>query len=64
MDAVTKLGHDQRYYVMARGWLSYQLQGDLSILEASKEQTRDPVKDRVKDRISFLRKAIQAIDLE
>lgn len=58
--AVTDLGHDQRHYVMVRGWLSYQLQGDTSILKAAKERTRDEVKDR----IGFLKKAIRAIDLE
>ena len=60
MQAVTDLGHDQRYYVMVRGWLSYQLQGDMSILDASREQTRDEVRAR----INFLEKAIRAIDLE
>ena len=60
MKAVTDLGHDQRYYIMVRGWLSYQLESDLSILAAGKEQTRDEVKAR----ISFLKKAIRAIDLE
>ena len=60
MQAVTDLGRDQRYYVMVRGWLSYQLQGDMSILDANKEQTRDEIKMR----INFLEKAIRAIDLE
>jgi hypothetical protein len=60
MQAVTDLGHDQRYYVMVRGWLSYQLQGDMSILDANREQTRDEVRAR----INFLEKAIRAIDLE
>ena len=60
MQAITDLGHDQRYYVMVRGWLSYQLQGDMSILDANREQTRDEVRAR----INFLEKAIRAIDLE
>ncbi len=60
MSAVTELGHDQRYYVMVRGWLAYQLQGDMSILDANKEQTRKEIKER----IEFLQKAIWAIDLE
>ena len=60
MRAVTDLGHDQRYYVMVRGWLWYQLQGDMSLLEANKEKTPE----RIKARISFLKRAIQAIDLE
>ena len=60
MQAVTDLGHDQRYYVMVRGWLLYQLQGDMSILDANKGQTRDEIKTR----INFLEKAIRAIDLE
>jgi len=60
MKAVTDLGGDQRYYVMVRGWLSYQLNGDRSILHAAKGQTGDEVKQR----IQFLEKAIRAIDLE
>jgi hypothetical protein len=60
MTAVTDLGHDQRYYVLVRGWLSYQLQGDISILDANKEQTSD----QVKQRIGFLREAIRVLDLE
>jgi hypothetical protein len=60
MHAVTNLGHDQRYYVLVRGWLSYQLQGDISILDANKERTSD----QVKERISFLKEAIRALDLE
>lgn len=60
MKAITDLGRDQRYYVMVRGWLSYQLEGDMSILDAAKEQTPDAVKER----IDFLNRAIRAIDLE
>jgi len=60
MQAVIELGHDQRYYVMVRGWLSYQLQGDMSILAASGEQTSHEVRERIR----FLEKAIRAIDLE
>lgn len=60
MKAVTDLGRDQRYYVMVRGWLSYQLEGDTSILDAAKGHARDEVKER----INFLKQAIRAIDLE
>jgi len=60
MEAVTALGHDSRYYVMVRGWLTQQLAGDQSILDASGENTPKAVKDR----IAFLHKAIRAIDLE
>jgi len=60
MQAVTNLGHDQRYYVMVRGWLMYQLQGDMSILQASRGQ----VHDRIGARIDFIQQAIRAIDLE
>jgi hypothetical protein len=60
MKAVTDLGLDQRNYVMVRGWLSYQLQGNMSILDTTKDRTPD----KVKERISFLKKAIRAIDLE
>jgi hypothetical protein len=60
MKAVTDLGHDQRYYVMVRGWLSQQLRGDMSILAGAKERTSNVVKER----IVFLKKAIRALDLE
>ena len=60
MKAITDLGGDQRYYVMVRGWLSYQLEGDMSILSAGKGHTPDEVTER----IDFLKKAIRAIDLE
>ncbi|MFO1491367.1 MAG: hypothetical protein U1F77_07460 [Kiritimatiellia bacterium] len=60
MEAVTALGHDQRYYVMVRGWLSQQLAADRSLRDANKERTPKPVLDR----IDFLQKAIRAIDLE
>ena len=58
MHAITSLGHDQRYYVMVRGWLTYQLQGDRSLFEASPDQTE------VRARVDFLQRAIRAIDLE
>jgi ABC-type dipeptide/oligopeptide/nickel transport system permease component len=58
--AITDLGRDQRFYVMVRGWLSYQLEGDMSIFYAAKEQTPDAVMER----IDFLNDAIRAIDLE
>ncbi len=60
MEAITELGHDQRYYVMVRGWLSYQLQGDMSLLEASGGQPGD----QLRMRIEFLREAIRVLDLE
>ena len=60
MQAVTDLGNDQRYYVMVRGWLTFQLEGDRSILAAAGEQTPQEVRER----IIFLEKAIRAIDLE
>jgi hypothetical protein len=46
--------------MMIRGWLTYQLQGDMSILQANRAQTRNEIKER----IVFLKKAIRAIDLE
>ena len=60
LQAITDLGHDQRYYVMVRGWLMYQLQGDMSILQASQEQ----VPDAIRVRIDLIQQAIRAIDLE
>jgi len=60
LKAVTELGHDSRFYVMVRGWLREQLAGDQSILDANKGQASKEVMDR----ISFLQKAIRAIDLE
>jgi hypothetical protein len=60
MQAVTDLGHDQRYYVMVRGWLMYQLRGDMSLLET----THDLNQDALRVRIAFIQRAIRAIDLE
>ena len=60
MDSVLALGRDSRYYVMVRGWLSMQLEGDMSILQAR----RGDVSPEVAARIAFLQKAIRAIDLE
>lgn len=60
LEAITDLGHDQRYYVMVRGWLAYQLQGDMSIAAASRGQ----VPEQVSKRIRFLNQAIRALDLE
>ena len=60
MQAVKDLGRDQRFYVMVRGWLSYQLEGDRSILNASSEQ----IPPELSKRIRFLEQAIRAVDLE
>ena len=60
LQAITNLGHDQRYYVMVRGWLAWQLQGDMSIADASKGQAPAAVTERIR----FIKQAIQAIDLE
>jgi len=60
MQAVLDLGLDSRYYVMVRGWLSLQLQGDLSIVAASQGEIRPDLERR----IEFLEQAIRAIDLE
>jgi hypothetical protein len=60
LDAIVDLGSDSRYYVMVRGWLVMQLQGDLSIVEASGGDAPPEVVHRVE----FLEGAIRAIDLE
>jgi len=60
MQAIINLGHDQRYYVMVRGWLMYQLQGDMSILQATQAQQQPALRAR----IDFIQQAIRAIDLE
>jgi hypothetical protein len=60
LQAVTDVGLDQRYYTMVRGWLAYQLQGDMSILDASREGAPEVIRERVE----FLKAAIRAIDLE
>ena len=59
LKAVTQLGHDQRYYVMVRGWLAYQLQADESIAAATPETS-----PKIRRRIDFLKRAIRAVDLE
>ncbi len=60
LQAITNLGHDQRYYVMVRGWLMYQLQGDMSIMQATQAQQQPAIRAR----IDFIQQAIRAIDLE
>ena len=60
LQAITDLGHDQRYYVMVRGWLAYQRQGDMSIVAASSGQAPQHIRERIR----FLDRAIRAIDLE
>jgi len=60
MQAITDLGLDSRYYVMVRGWLSLQLDGDRSIAAASDESAAPAITQR----IEFLKQAIRAIDLE
>jgi len=60
LQAVTDLGLDSRYYVMVRGWLGLQLEGDRSIAASS----QDDVSPEIERRIEFLEQAIRAIDLE
>ena len=60
LQAVMNLGLDSRHYVMVRGWLSLQLEGDRSIAESS----QDYVSAEIERRIEFLEQAIRAIDLE
>ena len=60
LQSITNLGHDQRYYVMVRGWLMYQLQGDMSILQATQAQQQPAIRARVE----FIQQAIRALDLE
>ena len=60
MEAVIELGLDSRYYVMVRGWLSMQLEGDMSIANAQGQS----VSSKIEERIAFLKRAIRAIDLE
>lgn len=60
MPAVHELGHDSRYYVMVRGWLSEELRGSRSIADAM----GNDVTSELKRKIQFLEKAIRTIDLE
>ena len=60
LESITELGRDQRYYVMVRGWLAYQLQGDMSIMAASRGQPQEQLSARIR----LLERAIRAIDLE
>lgn len=57
---ITELGTNQRDYTLVRGWLGYQLQGDMSILQASQEKTPE----KIQQRIELLQQAIRRIDLE
>ena len=60
LKAIRDLGLDSRYYVMVRGWLSMELSGAKSILDAS----RDNPNPQIQQKADFLKKAIRAIDLE
>ncbi len=60
MAAITRLGHDSRYYTMTRGWLVQVLQGNQSMLDASEPGSRPELEARQ----DFLRRALRAIDLE
>ena len=60
MQAITELGHDQRYYIKLRGWLLMQLQADQNIAEANKQD----VSESILKRIDFIKSAIRRIDLE
>ena len=58
LQAVLALGHQQPAYVMVRGWLSYQLQAELSLLAS------DQGNQRLQQRVAFLQLAIRRLDLE
>lgn len=60
MEAIMDLGTDSRYYVLVRGWLAMQLQGDMSIIDANQDEMRPEIRAR----IEFIQRAIRAIDLE
>ena len=60
MPAILALGHDSRYYVLVRGWLSQELQGSKSIAGA----LHPKINPQLDYKIQFLQKAIRAIDLE
>lgn len=59
MQAVLELGQQQAAYMMVRGWLSYQLQADLSLLAANPQANAS-----VRQRVAFLQQAIRRLDLE
>jgi hypothetical protein len=60
LQAVRDLGLDSRYYVLVRGWLAMQLEGDRSIVAAKP----DAAGAEIKRRIEFIERALRAIDLE
>lgn len=61
MQAITNLGLETDHYVMVRGWLTMQLQADMSLCEAWRDA---PCPREVRERVEFLHRAIRAIDLE
>lgn len=61
LETITKYGLDSRYYTMIRGWLMLELTGVKSQYEAAGGES---FQQKHKIRISFLEKAIRAIDLE
>ncbi len=60
LEMITALGNDQRYYMLVRGWLGYQLQADLSILQARQGKAAE----KIQQRVELVQKAIRRIDLE
>jgi hypothetical protein len=58
MAAILDLGRDSRYFVMVRGWLAMQLEGDLSIVDTGAASFA------IVERVEFLENAIRALDLE
>ncbi|MGI9309059.1 MAG: hypothetical protein ACR2P6_07345 [Gammaproteobacteria bacterium] len=60
LDAITRLGHDSRYYVMVRGWLVQELHG-LQSISAGKDGS---IGAHQRAKLDFLQQAIRAIDLE
>ncbi|NRD75829.1 hypothetical protein HQQ94_21940 [Shewanella sp. VB17] len=62
---IMKYGTDSRYYVMIRGWLTQELNGVQSQLDAIGEKQQDSEhKQKFTEKVYFLKQAIRRIDLE
>jgi len=61
MAVIVKYGTDSRYYVMIRGWLTQELRGVESQLQAVRDAK---AKSQFQTKVNFLKKAVRRIDLE
>lgn len=63
-EAIKSLGHDSRYYVLVRGWLTQHIHMTESYKGTSKYKSSKDYKKKIDARQLALQKMLRAIDLE